>query len=219
MKQTIVGVFAHPDDEAFGPAGTLATLAKDNDVYLICVTHGDAGLSHIDHHGDLSTLRVAELRKSAAVLGIKEVFVLNYRDGTLCNNIYHDVADDIQRFLDKLKPETLITFEQRGLSGHIDHIAISMITTFVFNRVPYARYLWYYCLDTRHRQEFKDYFIYSPPGYEPYEYNQTIDVSGVWEQKIKAINQHKSQQGDINKIVPILEKLPKEEYFIAIEKP
>jgi hypothetical protein len=36
---------------------------------------------------------------------------------------------------------------------------------------------------------------------------------------MKAIHQHKSQQGDIDKIVPIMESLPKEEYFIAIEKP
>ncbi len=219
MKQTIVGIFAHPDDEAFGPAGTLATLAKEHDVYLICVTRGDAGLSSVAHDGDLGDVRLLELRNSAAVLGIKELFFLNYNDGTLCNNVYHQVADDIQKKLDELKPETLITFEPRGVSRHIDHIAVSMTTTFVFNKVPYARYLWHYCIDARHRKAFKDYFIYFPPGYEPSEYNQTIDVSKVWEQKLKAINQHVSQQGDIDKIVPIMEHLPKEEYFIAIEKP
>ena len=219
MKQTIVGVFAHPDDEAFGPAGTLATLAKEYDVYLICVTRGDAGMSHIKHDGDLGDIRLMELRNSAHILGIKEVFFLNYKDGTLCNNVYHKVADDIQKRLDELTPETLITFEPRGVSGHIDHIAVSMITTFVFNRVPYARYLWYYCIDVRHRKAMKDYFIYFPPGYEPSEYNQTIDVSEVWEQKLRAINQHVSQQGDIDTIVPIMERLPKEEHFIAIEKP
>ena len=38
----IIGIFAHPDDEALGPSGTLATLAKENEVYLICVTSGEA---------------------------------------------------------------------------------------------------------------------------------------------------------------------------------
>jgi LmbE family N-acetylglucosaminyl deacetylase len=219
MKQTIVGVFAHPDDEAFGPAGTLATLAKKHDVYLICVTRGDAGFSSIDHNGDLGDVRLVELQNSARILGVKEVFFLNYKDGTLCNNIYHQVDKDIQQHLDILKPETLITFEHRGVSGHIDHIAVSMITSFLYNKLEYVRYLWYYCIDTRHRTAFKDYFIYFPPGYEPSEYNQTIDVSTVWDTKMKAIHQHKSQQGDIDKIVPIMESLPKEEYFIAIEKP
>ena len=40
--KTVVGVFAHPDDEALGPSGTIATLAKDYQVYLICVTSGEA---------------------------------------------------------------------------------------------------------------------------------------------------------------------------------
>ncbi|MBI2637373.1 MAG: PIG-L family deacetylase, partial [Candidatus Sungbacteria bacterium] len=42
-KKTIVAIFAHPDDEAFGPAGTLAKLALAHDVYVICATKGEAG--------------------------------------------------------------------------------------------------------------------------------------------------------------------------------
>lgn len=39
---TIVGIFAHPDDETFGPGGTLSKLAqKGQDVYIICATNGD----------------------------------------------------------------------------------------------------------------------------------------------------------------------------------
>ncbi|MBP9816108.1 PIG-L family deacetylase [Candidatus Woesebacteria bacterium] len=37
----IVAIFAHPDDEAFGPGGTLAKLSNEHDVYIICVTSGD----------------------------------------------------------------------------------------------------------------------------------------------------------------------------------
>jgi len=42
-NKTIVAIFAHPDDEAFGPAGTLAKFAETNTVYLLCATKGHAG--------------------------------------------------------------------------------------------------------------------------------------------------------------------------------
>lgn len=52
-KQKLVAIFAHPDDEAFGPGGTLALYAKTHDTYLICVTHGEAGHHH---NGDTTGL-------------------------------------------------------------------------------------------------------------------------------------------------------------------
>jgi len=39
----LVCIFAHPDDEAFGPGGTIAKFAKQRPVYLICATKGESG--------------------------------------------------------------------------------------------------------------------------------------------------------------------------------
>ena len=95
----IVGVFAHPDDEAFGPGGTLASFAKERDVYTICVTNGDAGQNSSGKTKELAQIRRDELLASAEVLGIKKVFFLDYKDGTLCNNLYHEIAGKIQTIL------------------------------------------------------------------------------------------------------------------------
>lgn len=63
-------------------------------------------------------------------MGVKKVHFLDFLDGTLSNNLYHKLADKIEGHLKKLKPHTVITFEPLGVSGHIDHITVSMVTTF-----------------------------------------------------------------------------------------
>src|SRR5260221_4883721 len=130
--KTIVGIFAHPDDEALFIGGTLAKLAEKNNVYVICITNGD--WNGKQHDNTLRDIRKKEEENAALVLGIKKVFFLGFHDGTLSNNLYFTIAEKIQEKLDELKPEMLITFEPHGVSGHIDHIAASMISSFLFKK-------------------------------------------------------------------------------------
>lgn len=212
MKNSIVGIFAHPDDEAFGPSGTLAKLSKNHDVYLICVTDGNAG-------GNLENIRKNELLKSAKILGIKEVFFLNFKDGELNNNLYHKLAREIKKYLKKLRPETVITFEPRGISGHIDHVVVSLVTTFVFKKLHFIKKLLYFCIDEAQRNsEGDDYFIYFPPGYNLNNIDMTVDISEEWDQKVQAIHAHQSQAKDGDFILSMLSGLPKEECFLELKK-
>ena len=219
----VVGIFAHPDDEAFGPRGTISTFAKEGrDVYIMCVTHGDAGENHSDKAHNLIDIREEELRASARELGIKDVIFLDFRDGTLSNNLYHEVADKIQEQLEKIEPEIVITLEHHGISGHLDHIAVSLITTFVFKKMQSIKELWYFSLTEEGREKvgkyLGDYFIYFPPGHNKSEITKTIDVSSVWEQKIAAMKQHDSQKPDVEAHLKAFAELPKEENFIILTK-
>lgn len=215
MKK-VFGVFAHPDDEAFGPSGTLSILAKDHEVYLICATNGDAAFGKPDLK--LAEIRKKELESSAKIIGIKEVFFLDFGDGTLSNNLYHAVAEKIMEITDALKPELFITIEPRGVSGHLDHIAISMITSFVFQKVKYAKEIWYHCISEKMRKLIPSYFIYFPPGYKKEDIQKIIDIKSVWNVKRKAIMQHKSQIKDAIAILAMGQLLPKEEYFLVTKK-
>lgn len=212
-KKTTVCIFAHPDDEAFGPSGTIAKFSQDRDVYILCATRGDA-------NGDrkLGQIRSKELELSAKILGVKKVYFLKFTDGTLSNSIYHKLANEISGILEKLRPDTLITFEPLGISGHIDHITVSLVTTYVFGKLKFVKSLLYHCLTKEERKYFGAYFIYFPPGYKKKDINKIVDVSEVWDKKIKAIKAHKSQRQDAQTILKIMKKQPKEEHFLLLEK-
>jgi len=219
-KGSLVAIFAHPDDEAFGPGGTLALYSKTHDVFVICVTLGQSGKNH--HNGDIKNIakiRCQELLDSAKILGVKKVFFLNYKDGALSNDKYHKIADEIQKITDKLTPEILLTFEERGVSGHIDHIAVSMITHYVFYKAKYAKKLMLFCISEKEAHEFsKDYFIFIPQGYDSQKVDKIIDTSSVHEIRVRAMKEHKSQKKDVVRILKVQEKLPRQELFMIKTK-
>lgn len=218
MRKAIAAVFAHPDDEAFGPGGTLALLSKTHDVHLIIATGGEAGKNSLKSKVKLlSNVRKEELRESAKILGIKKVYFLGFYDGTLSNNLYHKLASKIQKKLEQIKPETVITFEPNGVSGHIDHITVSFVTTFAVRKLPFVKKLLYYCLLENQREAPDNYFIHFPKGYKKSEIDVEFDTTSVWDIKKKAMLSHKSQKHDAERILKKLENLPKREYFLSFK--
>lgn len=215
----MVCIFAHPDDESFGPAGTIHKLSKKFDVYLLCATKGEIGIG-ADGERPLPEVRSEELRRSAKLLGVKKVFFLGFIDGLLSNALYPKLASSIERHLKRLKPEIIITFEPRGISGHIDHVTISMVTSFVFEKLKFIKKIMYYCAseELTKRWKGKKYFIYRPPGYKRSEIDKVVDVTDVWDIKIAAMMAHKSQLEDAKRILKMREGLPKEEYFLVRER-
>lgn len=218
MKKNFVCIFAHPDDEAFGPAGTIMKLSLDYDVYLLCATRGEAGQNSLEEQLELGEIRKKELRESANFLGVKEVYFLDFIDGTLSNSLYHDLASKIEKHLRELKPEGIMTFEPKGISGHIDHITVAMATHFVFQKLSFIKELWQLCAPFNFSVHVKNYFIYFPPGYKRDEVDKIVDITDVWEKKIQAMMIHKSQNSDAKRLLKLWENVPKEEYFLIKTK-
>jgi LmbE family N-acetylglucosaminyl deacetylase len=217
--KTIVAVFAHPDDETFGPGATLHKLAQNNDVYIICATCGEAGDGcETDSGRTVADIRTEELQNAAQVLGVKNVFFLGFIDGTLNNKQYHTVADAVRKKLEELQPNIVITFEPKGVSGHIDHMAMSAIVTFVARDLPSVQEVWYYGNIKEKSASRRDYFIYFPPGYEREEFDEIVDISDVWDVKVRAMEQHKSQNKDMQNILESAKHFPKDEYFFVRKK-
>lgn len=223
MKK-ILAVFAHPDDEAFGPGGTLAKYGATGVlIHLLCTTRGERGQKQFSKSNlqfsnnkevKISEVREKELLRSAEILGIKQVEFLDFIDGRLSNSIYHDLADKIIDKIENYKPQIIITNERRGISGHLDHIAVSMVTTYSYLRTNAAK-LYYYCLsEKQRRKEADDYFVYFPEGYPESEITTRIDYLKYFDIKKSAMYQHQSQLKDVEAILSHITLLPKIDNFI-----
>lgn len=210
QPKKLVCIFAHPDDESFACGGTIAKFANDGvEIHEICVTSGD-----FPHDAIKGKRREKELLRSAGILGVKSVSFLRFHDGELCNSNYHKIAVKITKILDKLKPDTILTFNQNGVSGHIDHVAVSMICSYLFEQINYIKRILYLCASEELKDRIgKKYFIYLPDGYKEDQVDWSHDVSRYFDTKIKSMKAHKSQLKDYLMLRTLLEPSLKKELF------
>ena len=134
----LMAVLAHPDDESLGFGGTLARYASEGvETFLVTATRGERGRyrGHARRAGSipgpaaLGRIRERELRAAAAVLGIREVSLLDYHDSDLDRADPREAVERIAAALRRVRPHVVITFGPDGAYGHPDHIAISQFTT------------------------------------------------------------------------------------------
>ncbi|WP_245617717.1 PIG-L deacetylase family protein [Nitriliruptor alkaliphilus] len=129
---TILGVWAHPDDEAFLSAGLMAR-AVDRGHRGACVTAtpGERGTSDPAAWPPerLGRRRALELRASLAAAGVTDHRFLGYVDGTLDQADDRNGTDRIAAALAAVEPDTVVTFGPDGATGHLDHAAVSRWAT------------------------------------------------------------------------------------------
>lgn len=207
MKKVIFGIFAHPDDESFGPAGTIIKEIRENntDVHIITLTPGDAG-TNPDAHEDLGAVRLAEWNEAGRLLGVTSQHNLGYRDGYLSNHLYHEVAERITDIIDTTLGSysgaleiDVMTFDVNGLSGHIDHIFASRVACYVFytKKARDARFyhLRFMCISRQHAPTHSTHWLYTEAGRDETQL-QMVDARAYRNDIIAAMRAHHSQRGD-----------------------
>lgn len=141
---TIMGVWAHPDDEAFLSAG-LMRLALENGQRVVCVTATKGELGTSDPFtwppDQLAPARSVELTASlrAVADGLDhriEHHWLGHRDGR-CADTRPDIGTaQIVDLINHVCPDTVVTFDTGGVTGHTDHQAVAQWTTAATRRRP-----------------------------------------------------------------------------------
>ena len=193
----ILVILAHPDDPEFFCGATLARWARaGHNIHYLLLTNGNKGGGPEVTPKELSTIRQAEQKKAAAVIGARSVKFLNLEDGYLVPNL--DIRREMVRAIRREKPDILVTcdptllFNWLGRLNHPDHRAAGQAV-----------------LDAVFPAAGNDHFFPEllKEGLLPHTPREvwvsltgnptvTLDVTATWPIKMDALRQHKSQIGD-----------------------
>ena len=136
----ILGVFAHPDDESFGFAGTaMKLLDQGHDVGLVTLTRGDRGRWYGRRPlyswkpEALARERAREWRAAVATIGLRQAWLLRWRDQGVARAPAARITGQLVRIFREFRPDAVITFGPEGAgSEHDDHAATSRHVTRAF---------------------------------------------------------------------------------------
>lgn len=147
-QRRLMMAFAHPDDESFGPSGTIAHYVRQNvGVHYVCATRGEAGDADPDllkEFASLADLRTQELMCAANHLGLSAVHFLEYQDSGMENSPQNknpdclvqapleEVVEKITLLIRRIRPQVLVTFDPQGGYFHPDHIKMHQAASRAF---------------------------------------------------------------------------------------
>ncbi len=206
MQKILFGIFAHPDDEAFGPVGTLLQeVASGTELHLIVLTGGENG-TNPDNHDDLGTVRLQEWRAAGELIGATSMHHLGYIDGTLNNLDHLAITEKLMTLVQQLttnKSDFEIEFmslDLNGLTGHIDHIVAGRSACLAFYRLrsqglPMSR-IRLACLPAEDIPTQNTDFVYMEQGRTPQEISETIDARQYADKIHEIMQKHHTQRGD-----------------------
>jgi LmbE family N-acetylglucosaminyl deacetylase len=125
---TILGVWAHPDDEAYLSAGLMAAAtARGQRVTVVHATLGEHGTDDPDAWppARLAPVRRDELTRSLRTLGVPPSHLLGHIDGTCADVDPLLATEQLVQVIESAQPDTIVTFGPDGMTGHPDHRAVS----------------------------------------------------------------------------------------------
>jgi LmbE family N-acetylglucosaminyl deacetylase len=136
---TILGVWAHPDDETWLSAGLMARAAAAGDrVVCITATRGELGSPDEQRWPSgppLAAVRTAEMETALAMLGVTEHHWLDYPDGGCADVDQDEAVRRVTAVMAEVRPDTVLTFGPDGMTGHDDHKAACRWATEAFEAV------------------------------------------------------------------------------------
>ena len=193
--ERVMVVAAHPDDPEFGFGATVAKLAGEGAAvtYVVCTDGSQGGEDPSVPDEELTATRYAEQRAAAAVLGVKEVVFLGFRDGHLEPNV--DLRRAISREIRRYRPELVLTHAPlRAIdipigASHPDHLAVGEATlAAVYPDARNPRAYPELLQEGLEAHKVKEVWL---PGFE--SSNHFVDATDVIDKKIEAILCHRSQ--------------------------
>lgn len=130
--ERLLGVWAHPDDEAYLSAGLMArTVAAGGQVTVVAMTDGEAGFPDDDPRPaeQRAEQRRRELRAAMGRIGVSDVRFLGIADGAVATAPADALVAEVGDIIRDVDPDAIVTFGPDGITGHSDHVANSDLVT------------------------------------------------------------------------------------------
>jgi len=197
----VLSIHAHPDDQEFTVAGTLAKWARAGaEILTVCLTRGDAGSNQFTP-ADMTRPRLAKIREeeqraACRVLGIKDVVFLDYEDGVLTASL--DMRRDLTRLIRREKPDTVVCgdptmrFYGNRYMNHPDHrVAADVALDAVFPSAE-TRFIFPELL----AEGLPPHHVREVWLHGSLQSDTFVDITSTLAVKIQALREHKSQMGE-----------------------
>lgn len=193
-----MSIQAHPDDQDFSVAGTLAKWAKAGcEIISVLITSGDSGSNDVtkgfEYKAELARLRETEQLAANETLGINQTVFLRYPDGELEPSLA--LRKDLTRVIRQYKPEVVLAgnpeawFYGNEYVNHPDHRAAAQAACEAVFPSAGTRLIFTDLLEAGYEpHDVKRLYIHGS------EKNDTwIDISETIDTKIEALKKHVSQ--------------------------
>lgn len=171
---TILGIWAHPDDETFTAGGLLAVAAANGQrVANVTATRGELGAYDESRwpREKLAEIRTKESEAAFRELGIHEHIWFDYPDAGCAEVPANEAITRLKKVIDEVHPDSIITFGPDGLTGHPDHAAVSRWAMAAAGNVPVYQVVQdtdqYYNYLKKLDQQFNVYFNTDQPPLKP----------------------------------------------------
>jgi LmbE family N-acetylglucosaminyl deacetylase len=133
---TILGVWAHPDDDIFLAAGLMATAVRAGQrVVDVTATRGEGGSMDEERWppDSMGDVRTKELLRSLKILGVQEHrFLEGLVDVDMESHLDEAGAAQVRAIVEDVQPDTILTFGPDGMTGHEAHKDVSRWATEAF---------------------------------------------------------------------------------------
>ena len=128
-KLSLLAVFAHPEDESFGPAGTLARYASEGIQVSLAMATRDSTNQDSHHSGEPRRDRMCSCRTT----GVRRVCLLDSLPGELAHIDPDLIEGQLVRLIRQVRPHVIITLGPAGIvAGSSDHEVLSQAVTTAF---------------------------------------------------------------------------------------
>jgi LmbE family N-acetylglucosaminyl deacetylase len=202
---TILGIWAHPDDEAYLSAGIMARAVR-NGSRVVCATatRGEGGSMDEEKWPPekMGEVRTAELERSLEILGVQEHLWFDMKDVDMDTGLPGEGFGRVRELVAEVRPDTILTFGPDGMTDHAAHKDVSKWATTALREVgkPGSRVL-YATVTPEWAAEFVpvwEPFSVFRPGTPPITPREELAVyyelpDDILEIKVNALNAHVSQ--------------------------